>query len=214
MKYRYPVFLLTLCTVLSAGCTAVHENTCFIYTDGLLDDLCAIEYLAQKYDHAVIMPQNPAGIAGSPYASSAVTDEAALLDTASEWFVSAELYSDEMNLSEADLYLLAPLSEFAELLKDNPYLCSEKALMMAGDTDGPDGAGNEWNAAADIEAYRYVTENMKNLTQMTRSECEQEYEKDGYPFEARFLDEYTSRMNAISENICCYDLQAAAFVFK
>ncbi|HCK87945.1 MAG TPA: hypothetical protein DHW39_03950 [Erysipelotrichaceae bacterium] len=90
MKYRYPVFLLTLCTVLSAGCSAVHENTCFIYTDRLLDDLCAIEYLAQKYDHAVIMPQNPEGIAESPYASSAVTDEAALLDTASEWFVSAE----------------------------------------------------------------------------------------------------------------------------
>ena len=52
MKYRYPVFLLTLSAVLSAGCAAVHENTCFIYTDGLLDDLCAIEYLAQKYDHA------------------------------------------------------------------------------------------------------------------------------------------------------------------
>ena len=117
-----------------------------------------------------------------------------------------------MNLAEADLYLLAPLSEFANLLKDNPYLKTEKALMMAGDEDGPDGAGNEWNAAADIEAYGYVTENMKNLTQMTKSECEQEYEKDGYPFKARFLEEYTLRMNAISENICCYDLQTAAFV--
>ena len=214
MKYRYPVFLLTLSAVLSAGCTFIHENTCFIYTDGLLDDLCAIEYLGQKYDHAVILAQNPAGIAESPYASSAVTDETALLDTVSKWFVSAELYTDNVNLAEADLYLLAPLSEFAGLLKDKPYLRSGKAMMMAGGEDGPDGAGNEWNAAADIEAYRYVTENMKKLIQMTRTECEQEYEKDGYPFEAGFLEEYTSRMNAISENICCYDLQAAAFVFK
>ena len=35
----------------SASCKA----SCFIYTDGLLDDLCAAEYLSGRYDSAVIL---------------------------------------------------------------------------------------------------------------------------------------------------------------
>ena len=83
---------------------------------------------------------------------------------------------------------------------------------MAGDSEGPDGAGDEWNAVADIDAYRYVTENMRNLTQVTRPECEATYEANGYPFEAEFLDEYIVSMTTINENICCYDLQAVSVV--
>jgi len=66
------------------------------------------------------------------------------------------------------------------------------------------------NAIADVDAYRYVTENMPNLTQVTRPECENAYEKNGYPFEAEFLEEYIGSMTAMNENICCYDLQAVA----
>lgn len=85
---------------------------------------------------------------------------------------------------------------------------------MAGDSDGPDGAGEDWNAIMDIDAYRYVTENMTDLVQMTRPECERDFETNGYHFVSKFLDEYISQMNSMDENVCCYDLQAVSLFFK
>ena len=66
LKKSYkPITIPTLAiiiTALFAGCgtaktDTVQSDTCFIYTDGLLDDLCAIEYLAESYYNAVIMLQ-------------------------------------------------------------------------------------------------------------------------------------------------------------
>jgi hypothetical protein len=85
---------------------------------------------------------------------------------------------------------------------------------MAGDSDGPDGAGEDWNAVKDIDAYRYVTEKMTGLNQITRPDCEKAFEENGYPFRAKYLDEYISSMEAINENVCCYDLQAVALQLK
>ncbi len=209
--------LFVLLTFFSAGCRAeepVHAPTCFIYTDGLLDDLCAMEYLAGTYEHAIIRLQDPTGLADSQYASATVRDESALLDTASQWFASVTPYSDSTDISEADFYLIAPLTEFAGMLKNDPALKTKPALLMAGDSYGPDGAGGDWNAVMDLDAYRYVTGNMMNLKQMTRPDCENAYETNGYPLHAQFLDEYTASMSSINENICCYDLQAVALFLK
>jgi len=207
--------LATILTALSAGCgtskaDSVLSDTCFIYTDGLLDDLCAIEYLAESYDKAVIMLQDPEGLGDNPYASPEVTDKDTFFETVSQWFDSATPYTDSEDISQTDFYLLAPLTEYAELLKSNPSFKSKRALIMAGDADGPDGAGEDWNAIQDLAAYRYVTENMTDLVQMTRPECEAEFETNAYPFEAQFLSEYISRMSSMDENVCCYDLQAVA----
>lgn len=213
------VLLAAMISIEFAGCGAkktdeAQPRVCFIYTDGLLDDLCAIEYLAGKYDTAVILLQNPEGLEGNDYGSKTVTDKNALINTASKWFVNVSEYSDATDIAGADLYLLGPLTEFAELLRNNPSLGSNRTLLMAGAFDGPDGAGEEWNAAADEEAYRYVVENMSALTQMTAPECEAEFSANGYPFHAEFLDEYTTQMESLNENVCCYDLQAVAFMFK
>lgn len=222
MKKHFKWIALLLAAVIAlgfAGCGTkktekAQTKLCFIYTDGLLDDLCAIEYLAGKYDSAVILPQNPEGLEGNDYGSKSVTDKDALIGTAAKWFAHVSEYSDSTDISAADLYLLGPLTEFAALLKDKPSLGSNRALLMAGVSDGPDGAGEEWNAAADEEAYRYVVENMSALTQMTAPECEAQFSAKGYPFQARFLDEYITQMESLNENVCCYDLQAAAFMFK
>lgn len=194
----------------SASCKA----SCFIYTDGLLDDLCAAEYLSGRYDSAVILLQDPEGLSQNEYGSDKVRSKKDLLDTVSGWFPEVTEYSDSMDLSETDMYLLAPLTEFAALLKEAPSLKSGHALMMAGDQEGPEGGGNEWNAASDPEAYRFVTENMTDLTQVTAPECEAAFLKSGYPFHAEFLDEYINHMEAMDENLCCYDLQAAAYGFE
>ena len=213
------ILILTLIMAVSfAGCgsaetNAAQSDTCFIYTDGLLDDLCAIEYLAERYDNAVIMLQDPGGLKDNPYASPEVTDESVFFDTVSPWFAAVTPYTDSVDIAQADFYLLAPLTEYAELLKADPSLRSKRALMMAGDSDGPDGAGEDWNAIMDIDAYRYVTENMTDLVQMTRPDCEAEFEANGYPFDAVFLNEYITQMNSMDENVCCYDFQAVSLYF-
>lgn len=223
MKKQYTTITILILTIIIsaflAGCGSsksdpVRSDTCFIYTDGLLDDLCAIEYLAERYDNAVIMLQDPEGLKDNPYASPEVTDEDALFETVSPWFAEVTPYTDSADISQTDFYLLAPLTEYAELLKSDPSLKSKRALIMAGDSDGPDGAGEDWNAIQDIDAYRYVTKNMTDLVQMTRPECEAEFAENDYPFEAMFLDEYISRMSSMDENVCCYDLQAVSLYFK
>ena len=216
------VIILTLAIISAAffaGCCpskadAVQSDTCFIYTDGLLDDLCAIEYLAERYDNAVIMLQDPEGLKNNPYASHAVTGESIFFETASPWFSSTTRYTDSVDISQTDFYLLAPLTEYVEILKVNPSFKSKRALIMAGDSVGPDGAGEEWNATRDINAYRYLTENMTDLVQITRPACESEFEANGYPFEAVFLKEYINQMNTKDENVCCYDLQAVSLYSK
>ena len=216
---RLILTLAIIITALFAGCgtaktDTVQSDTCFIYTDGLLDDLCAIEYLAESYDNAVIMLQDPEGLKDNPYASPEVADKDTFFETVSPWFTSATPYTDPADISQMDFYLLAPLTEYAELLKSNPSFKSKKALLMAGDSDGPDGAGEDWNAIQDIDAYRYVTENMTELVQMTHPECEAEYEANSYPFKAMFLGEYISRMSSMNENVCCYDLQAVSLYLR
>lgn len=219
IRYLMIFTLLGIITAGVAGCCSQKQemgqaDTCFIYTDGLLDDLCAIEYLSERYDNAIVMLQDPEGLPDSQYASDSVTDESLLLDAASRWFKRVTPYSDSTDISVADLYLLAPLTEFAAILKADPLLQEKRALIMAGDSDGPEGAGEEWNAIMDLDAYRYVTENMTELIQMTRPECEAEFEENGYPIDAEFLDEYVTQMNSMNENVCCYDLQAVALLFK
>lgn len=61
------------------------------------------------------------------------------------------------------IYTLASLTEFAELLKDNLIFVSKHALLITGVFDRPDWIRDEWNAAADEESYRYVTEKVTDL---------------------------------------------------
>jgi len=48
---------------------------------------------------------------------------------------------------------------------------------------------------------------------MTRPDCEAEFEANGYPFDAVFLNEYITQMNSMDENVCCYDFQAVSLYF-
>ena len=114
-KWIAVLLVLAVLALGLAGCGTketgeARTKTCFIYTDGLLDDLCAIEYLAGRYDSAVILLQDPDGLAGNDYGSAAVTDKDALLRAASGWFASVTEYADGVDLSGADLYLLGPLT--------------------------------------------------------------------------------------------------------
>ena len=219
-----PVITLTLAIISAAffaGCCpskadTVQSDTCFIYTDGLLDDLCAIEYLAKRYDNAVIMLQDPEGLKNNPYASHAVTGESIFFETVlAPWFSSTTRYTDSVDISQTDFYLLAPLTEYVELLKSQSVVQIKKSadpwpvtqlVRMVPVKNG--------TQLRDINAYRYLTENMTDLVQITRPACESEFEANGYPFEALFLKEYINKMNSMDENVCCYDLQAVSLYSK
>ena len=94
--------------------------------DSLLDVICAIEYLAEKYDNAVIMLQDPEGLKDNSYASPAVTGENIFFDTVSPWFSSITPYTDSADITQTDFYLLSSLTEYVELLRVNPSFKSKR----------------------------------------------------------------------------------------
>ena len=71
-----------------------------------------------------------------------------------------------------------------------------------------------WNGVAFTILYQAAGATASGLVQMTRPECEAEYETNAYPFKATFLGEYISRMSSMNENVCCYDLQAVSLYLR
>ena len=191
------------------------KKNCFIYTDLFLDDLCAVEYLSLHYENAVYFVTLENEIKGSAYASCIVQSAADFEKTAKGFFSGTvtDFCSTGTVAPDADVFLLAPLTDFVKIIKQCPSVIGNKALMMGGIRPGPDGAENEWNASADVSAYRYTLEHMKNLRQVTRNECLRLYAENGYPFNCSFLPEYIKKMNAIGENVTCFDLQAVSVIF-
>lgn len=186
------------------------KDVCFIYTDAFLDDICATEMLADKYERAIVFVTLEGEIRGSAYCSDRVTDGSEFLSLMSELFdKGATAYRIGDSLPEdADLYLLAPLTDFAEIICRNTEIEDNFCVMMAGINPGVGGALNEWNASRDSLSYDFVVSQMHRLRQVTRNECLELYEKNGYPFECRFMDEYIEKMKNIGENLTCFDLQA------
>lgn len=192
------------------------KKECFIYSDAFLDDICAAEMLAGYYESARVFVTLEDEIKGSDYCSDSVTDGKEFISLMNGLFSGgAKPYAAGEPLpADCDIYLLAPLTDFAELLKQAPSLADNYCVMMAGINAGAGGALNEWNASRDPDAYDFVVTQMKNLRQVTRNECLELYEKNGYPFECRFMPEYIGKMNAIGENLTCFDLQAVAAGIK
>ena len=54
---------------------------------------------------------------------------------------------------------------------------------------------------------------MTDLVQMTRPDCESEFEANGYPFEALFLDEYITQMNSMDDKPGVVQMSSVKMVF-
>ena len=192
------------------------KERCFIYTDLFLDDLCAVQFLGTVYENATVFVTLGDKIAGSDYASDRVQSEKDFFEVCSRFFTgeTKPFCEGERVPRNADIILLAPLTDFEKLLQNQPEIAEQNALMMGGIFAGADGALNEWNASADENAYRYTVKTLKNLRQVTRNECLALFAENGYPFDAEFLPEYIEKMKKIGENLTCFDLQAVSIIEK
>lgn len=188
------------------------KEICFIYTDAFLDDICATEMLAANYKKAIVFVTLENEIKGSAYCSDIVTNGREFLALMNELFEggATDYTVDDSLPADCDIYSLAPLTDFAEIIRKNPDIKDNYCVMMAGINPGVGGALNEWNASRDASAYDFTVTQMNNLRQVTRNECLEMYAKNGYPFECRFMDEYIVKMNKIGENLTCFDLQAVS----
>lgn len=196
----------------------VSGSKCVIYTDLLLDDLCAIEWLAKKYDKVCILPCCLNSWTGSEYGTDENFDS--VCEKIRSWgdvVIIRDDYEPLKEFEESDLYLLAPLVEFVNLVENEEFkfLLNLPAVMMAGEEIGEDGAGSEYNAMQDEDAYKFVIKNIKTLCQTTDKMCKKMFKEKEYPFEAEYLEEYIEKIGKIEgEEVYCPDLQAVVYGYE
>lgn len=193
------------------------KNAVLVYSDVLLDDLCALEYLSTKYKELILVAVNVSDLADSDYASDRVKnianitavvnkwfDKATVIDASSKYVISAVLIHSDVE----EVFSLAPMSAIVEDMKKCPMLRSKKITLMAGSKEGAEGFKNEWNAMADPDAYKEFFELASNYEQFTYEDCKILFVRRGIPFESEFQTEYYTKMVNLNEDICNFDLQA------
>lgn len=198
----------------------VSENSkCIVYTDLLLDDLCAIQWLAKMYDNVCILPCCLNSWSNSKYGTDDSFND--MCEKIKSWG-DVEIVGPANNcikeFEDSDLYLLAPLTEFVELVEDEEeleFLLNFPTVMMAGEELGEDGVGNEYNAVKDEYAYKFIIKNIKTLCQVTDKMCKKLFKDRGYPFESEYLEEYIEKIGEIEgEEVYCPDLQAVTYGYN
>lgn len=191
------------------------SSKCIVYTDLLLDDLCAIQWLAKMYDKVCILPCCLNSWEGSEYG----TDESfnSVCEKIRSWgdvVILGPDYDPIKEFEESNLYLLAPLTEFVKLVENEEFkfLMNLPTVMMAGEEIGEDGVGSEYNAIQDEDAYKFVIKNVKTLCQVTDKMCKKMFKEKEYPFESEYLEEYIEKIGEIEgEEVYCPDLQAVTY---
>lgn len=190
-----------------------------IYTDMLLDDLCAIELLSYKYKSAVILVANSDDLPSSNYAADNYNIVKANNDVKT-WFKDNVVFvKDSLELRD--------VCEFTPEHRVTVFcLCNAKAIVrdleyiepnlknlaaMIGSSHEFNPNDPEWNANQDLEAYKVLQEfinSNSNCLQVTAGECEDSYNpEDGTYNWLKYSSAYLNKMTQLNENTCCYDLR-------
>ena len=186
-------------------------SKCLVYSDLLLDDLCALEFLATKFDSITVVAINAQELTESDYASTMVATLNEAEIHLQFWFNSVRVIdgNEDYNLEE-EYDLVLSLAQATRVVDDLERYDWLKDLPF-GAMIGPD---EEWNAARDLEAYHKLVEMGTHAVIVQAGWCEQQYEEAGYPIETTFQHEYISKMNSLGDSVCCYDLQAVSEILK
>lgn len=185
-------------------------NTCVVYSDLLLDDLCALEELGHRYDNLYLIAVNLIDLHKSPYSSDRVHTMYEAYTYVKKWFKDVVVTSKTVeyngdNADAADCYLLCKATKIVSDLESGVKFAKITA-MIGSDTRGRFN-DEEWNASQDIVSYQKLLKNYE-VNQLTHNDCIKLYELRGYGGRRyEFLQEYVSKMTAINEDICCFDLQ-------
>lgn len=191
------------------------SSKCIIYTDLILDNLYAIQWLTKMYNKIYILHCNLNNWRGSEYKMNYSLNS--VWEKIRSWgdvVIIGQDYEPIKELEESDLYLLAPLTEFVKLVENEEFkfFMNLPTVMLAGEEIGEDGAGSEYNAMQDEDAYKFVIKNVKTLCQVTKKMCKRMFKEKNYPFKAEYLEEYIEKIGKIDgEEVYCNALQAAKY---
>lgn len=206
-------------SVLDNVCKEAKRREVVIYTDGLLDDMCAIEELSKHYDKAIIVLVNSEDLSNSQYAPKYYSVERFKEDCES-WFEECRILCEEQCGESfrvpgvVDVFLLCNAKTFMST-KDNYRI--KRLCAMIGSSHEFDENDTEWNASQSIESYKQLQEEInkrRGWRQVTAKECEEFVRPETYsPEGLKYYAEYMERMKALNENDCCYDLQCVYKAF-
>lgn len=190
----------------------ITSDYCVVYTDLLLDDLCAIQLLSYRYRKVCIIAVNHNDLPTSDYAYDGC-NIFTVISKLKEWFDDVVVRIDALSCSnvtvannEADCYSLANATAIVKDLEAGFKYKSITAMIGSSE--------EEWNASQDVEAYHKLL--TYGIKQVSFEDCEKLYAEKGYHgFDKyiEYLPTYISKMNAINDSICCFDFQAVASKF-
>lgn len=186
-----------------------------IYTDGLLDDLCAIQELSKHYKSAVVILTDYNELNKSDYAAYNYNPFTLRIDLSS-WFKECTMVIDKCELDSVceftrgfDVYCLAKATS---VIRDFDLISkADNLYAMIGSSNVFNNNDKEWNASQDITAYEKLLEaiNTKdNWKQFTSTDCEVfKRSSNVKPESLKYYKQYMEKMTKLNENTCCYDLQ-------
>lgn len=184
----------------------VGSDCCVVYSDLLLDDLCAIEELSRRYNKIYLVAVNSEQLKDSPYSSDKVHKLVDADAEISEWFDSTIIRNDSVSahgnsVDGADAYCLCSATKIVEDLKSGK--CNFRSITARMGTSLParldDG---EHNAAQDPKSYMELSK--YNVRFVTASDCRNLYQRNNYyKGDYKFLSEYVDKMSALNEEPCC-----------
>ena len=191
-------------------------KTCVIYTDVMLDDLCALEVLSQHYDNAVVVMLSPDDVGKSVYSPKGFTVDnvcSSIKNTFKNAKVITVPVSNTAYLETCDEYDVFSLGSAIYIMSDMAVLEPKMSNLVAmiGSREG-DGI-SEWNASLSVEAYinlkTFISRYPKSHL-FTSEDCDELYDKNHYwgRDNSHMVKLYEKCMRGAGESVTCYDLQA------
>lgn len=191
-------------------------KTCVIYTDVMLDDLCALEVLSKYYDNALVVMLSPDDVGKSVYSPKGFTVDnvaSSICNSFKNVKVITVPVSNTAYLETCDEYDVFSLGSAAYVMGDIAVLKPKmnNLVAMIGSREG-DGT-SEWNASLSVEAYMKLKTFMGEYPKshlFTSEDCDELYDKNHYwgKENSPMVKLYEKCMRGAGESVTCYDLQA------
>ncbi len=205
-----------------------------IYTDLLLDDLCALEVLGKwckKFNKKAMIVSTCLGeLHNSVYGSTKVRNLTQAKTYLNKWFGKYELISEKNRKFRYDpemIIVMCPVTAFHRDLHNwlifndrisfldayNKRTVVCPIYIMGGSLKAADGIGTEYNASADKGAFTELLKSGWTMYYFNET-CLSLFDKLGYEvkslgFKPEFLDEYLATMKKLGENLYYPDLMVA-----
>ena len=188
-------------------------EACLVYSDLLLDDLCAIQKLSSYFKDMYLVPCDIQDDYAENDYSPANRSVPEVIELIRGWFrkVSvAENINGKLDGVE-HVFILARATEVVADIRKNDWMKELQFCFMGGSYPGLEAENNpdnlEWNHSRDRKAYTALFREFDlDITQFTFKDCEEL--ADMNDTKMQFYQEYVETMERLGDSTCCPDLSA------